>query len=127
GNSGLLLLPDIRTPEEKRLLELAAERHKKDGELKQSQPAIVQEAPQKKYLKYLSDEAKLELAGLLGEKDMAGFIKDLAKWAKEKPEWETDWAMDYLSWCHPEDVPMPAALRWQEAIENAVLQHITLK
>ncbi len=126
GNSGLLSLPDVRTPEEMRLLDLVAKHNKKTDELARGKQAPAQPAPQKKWLNYRSDEVKIELAGLLGERDMAAFIKDLAKWMKEKPEWETNWAMNYLSWCHPEDVPIPAALRWQDALEKAVLQHITL-
>jgi hypothetical protein len=127
GNTGLLSLPDLHADEEGRLIDLAMEFNqakRKSAELVTPQPS----APQsKKSLGYHVSETQLELAAFLGEKDVAGFIKDLNKWVKEKPEFETDWAMDYLSRCYPENVSMPAAHRWQEAIQNAALQHINLK
>lgn len=126
GNIGLLSLPDIRQEEEYRLIRLAADFNKAKAEEKKQQQAEPQ-APQKKTMQYYSEESKIALAEFLGEKEVAGFIRDLARWVKEKPEFEIQWAMDYLSFCYPEDVPMPAAPRWQQAIEKAALQHITLK
>lgn len=123
GNSRLLSLPDMRKEEEDRLFHIALEYNRKQNQKKEASAPPV---PQTKYLQRNDDE-EIVLAGLLGEKDVAAFIKDLAKWIKEKPDSETDWAMGYLGSCYPEDVPMPAALRWQDALEKAALQHITLK
>lgn len=123
GNTHLLTLPDIREQEEERLIDLAINLNKKRLAAKEKKS----NAPAKEYLSYHTDEAKLALAEFLGEKHVATFIKDLAKWVKEKPSFETDWAMDYLARCYPDSVPMPAADRWQDAIQTAALDHITLK
>lgn len=129
GNTNLLALPDIRDENEQRLFKLIGEFGKAHSQAKKQADTQKTEAktPEKKFLNTFSDEAELALAEFLGEKDVAGFIKDLGKWVKEKPEIETDWAMDYLACCYPENVPMPAAPRWQDALEQAALQHITLK
>ena len=125
GNTGLLQLPDHVGMEEDRLIKLTMDFLKKKNEKK---PPAKKKAPEaKKYLSYHQKDIKIELAQFLGEKDVAAFIKDLEDWVKEKPSFETDWAMDYLSMCYPEPVPMPAAPTWQEAIEKAALDHISLK
>lgn len=123
GNTHLLTLPDIREEEEDRLIDLAIDLNKKRIAAKKEkpQPAIKPSVP------YHREEAKIALAEFLGEKQMVTFLRDLEKWVNEKPSFETDWAMDYLSRCYPDSVPMPAAPCWQEAIQRAALDHISLK
>ena len=122
SNAGLLSLPDIKGPNEERLIELALAPRKEKAQKKEKEP----KKPFKKYLGS-GNEVMIEIAQILEEKDMERFIKDLAKWVKEKPDFETEWAMDYLSFCYPEPVPMYAAPTWQEAVEKAALTHITEK
>lgn len=122
GNTALLNLPNIKGEEERRLILLALERLKENDQNKK--PA---QTSQKKFLNYATSEEKIKLAHFLGEKEVARFIRDLDVWAREKPSFETDWAMDYLSLCYPEPVPMPSASNWQNAIEKAALDHITSK
>lgn len=127
GNTGLLSLPNIKGKEEQRLIDLAIDFFKKRSKKKVAEADAKPKKPIKKGLSYHTDEVKIALANFLGDKDVAGFIKDLSKWVTEKPELEIQWAMEYLSFCYPEPVPMPAAPKWQEAIENAALSHITQK
>lgn len=126
GNTGLLSLPNLIGNDEDRLIEIATSYFRnKNKEIQAKKQPAKKQTP--KWLSYYNKDVKIELAKFLGEKDVAGFIKDLSKWVKEKPELEVSWAMEYLSLCYPEPVPMPAAPTWQEAIERAALEHITLK
>ncbi|MCV9389371.1 hypothetical protein [Reichenbachiella ulvae] len=126
GNTMLLSLPDIRGKEEDRLLKIIRE-HDKATEKASPAAKVTESKPPKKHLFPYNHEVQLSVAQLLGEKDMAGFIKDLKKWQKERTESETEWCWYYLNSCFPENVPIPAADRYQDAIEQAALQHITKK
>lgn len=124
GNTMLLSLPDIRGKEEERLLKIIRE-HNKTTE--KEKPKVAESKPPKKHLFPYNHEMQLSVANLLGEKDMAGFIKDQHKWNQESTESETEWSWFYLNSCFPENVAIRAADRFQDAIELAALQHITRK
>lgn len=123
GNTGLLLLPDLIGQEEERLIDVAWDCMEK---WKLMEP-VKNAKPVQKYLSYYSDEEQISLAQFLGDKHVVTFIRDMSTWTKEKPDMEVEWAMEYLSFCYPDPVPMLAAPTWQEGIQNTVLQHITQK
>ncbi|MEM6737031.1 MAG: hypothetical protein AAGC64_09875 [Bacteroidota bacterium] len=126
GNTGLLSLPDYRGEKEEQWIKKGVKYVKKVNK-KKKEKDTKPVTPRKKYIAYHKTDVQIEFAKFLGEKDVAGFLKDQDRWKKEKPELTVKWAMEYLSFCYPEPVPMPAAPMWQDAVLQAALTHITEK